>query len=109
MTNEDIRIKYMKLVQMMIFQVSISIVLICSLKNKRRKSQIPYRITKQREKVRNELMKHIRRSKRCYDIIRMGPKAFLNLCTLLQDQGGLTHTQRAFVEEQVAKFLHIVG
>lgn len=39
----------------------------------------------------------------------MGPKAFLNLCTLLQDQGGLTHTQRAFVEEQVAKFLHIVG
>ncbi|CAL5205315.1 unnamed protein product [Lathyrus oleraceus] len=41
----------------------------------------------------------------------MGPKAFLNLCTLLQDQCGLTHThtRRAFVEEQVAKFLHIVG
>lgn len=109
MTNEDIRIKYMKLVQMMILQVSIIIVLICSLKNKRRRSQIPYRITEQREKVRNELMKHIVGSERCYDIIRMGPKAFLNLCTLLQDQGGLTHTRRASIEEQVAKFLHIVG
>ncbi|KAK2416900.1 hypothetical protein QL285_039252 [Trifolium repens] len=39
----------------------------------------------------------------------MGPKAFLNLCTLLRDHGGLTHTRGASIEEQVEKFLHIVG
>ncbi|XP_039686926.1 protein ALP1-like [Medicago truncatula] len=39
----------------------------------------------------------------------MSPKAFVNLCTLLRDHGGLTHTRRASIEEQVAKFLHTVG
>lgn len=109
MNSEEIRIKYMKLVQMMIVQVSIIIVLICSLKNKRRRSQISYRTIKQREKIRNGLMKHIVGIERCYDIIHTGPKAFLNLCTLLQDQGGLTHTRRLCIEKQVAKFICIVG
>jgi hypothetical protein len=109
MTNEDLRQKHFKLIQTMVIQVSTIIVLICALKNKCRRSQIPARITEHREKVRNELMKHIIGSERCYDIIRMGPKAFLNLCTLLRDHGGLTHTRGASIEEQVAKFLHIVG
>lgn len=61
-------------------------------KKQAQKIPIPYRITEQREKVKNELMKHIVVSERCYDIICMGPKAFLNLRTLLQDRGGLTHT-----------------
>lgn len=108
MTNEDMRTKHLKLLQMMIVQVSIIIVLIFRLKNKSR-SQIPSRIIEHREKVRNELMKHIIGSDRCYDIIRMSPKAFVNLCTLLRDHGGLTHTRRASIEEQVAKFLHTVG
>jgi len=59
MTNEDIRAKYAKLCQMMIVQLSIIIVLICSLKNKSRRAQIHFRITEHRERVRNELMKHI--------------------------------------------------
>lgn len=53
MANEDIKIKYLKLVQMIIVQVSIIIILICSLKNKYRRSQIPYKITLDREKVKN--------------------------------------------------------
>jgi hypothetical protein len=109
MTNEDIRAKYAKLCQMMIVQLSIIIVLICSLKNKSIRAQIHSRITEHRERVRNELMKHIIGSDRSYDIIRMSPEAFLNLCTLLRDRGGLTHTRRASIEEQVAKFLYIVG
>lgn len=83
MINEEIRGKYIRLLQMMVVQVSCIIVLICVLKNKSRRSRIPSRITEHRERVRNELMKQIVGSDRCRDIIRMGPQAFLNLCTLL--------------------------
>ncbi|KAK6939553.1 Myb/SANT-like domain [Dillenia turbinata] len=42
-------------------------------------------------------------------VIRMGPETFGQLCELLQTHGGLKPTQRATVEEQVAKFLHILS
>ena len=34
-------------------------------------------------------MKQIVGNDQCRDIICMGPQAFLNLCTILRDQGGL--------------------
>ena len=42
----------------------------------------------------------------CRKIIRMGPKSFfLDLCDMLHKEGGLQPTQRATIEEQVAKCL----
>ncbi|XP_057416615.1 uncharacterized protein LOC130711133 [Lotus japonicus] len=85
------------------------IILICALKTKTRRSRIPSRIIEHRDRVRDEIMRQIVGNDRCRDIIRMGPQAFLSLCTILREQGGLRHTRRATKEEQVAKFLYIVG
>ncbi|KAL3521071.1 hypothetical protein ACH5RR_019220 [Cinchona calisaya] len=42
-------------------------------------------------------------------VIRMGPETFKQLCELLQTNGGLQPTQKATIEEQVVKFLHILS
>ena len=42
-------------------------------------------------------------------LICIDPKAFVNLYALLRDCGGLQPIQRATIEEQVAKFLYIIG
>lgn len=62
-----------------------------------------------KKKVRDELLNEIRYSEKSYDIIRMGPQAFEKLCKILHDEGGLRSTQRVSLEEQVAKFLHILS
>ena len=54
-------------------------------------------------------MHRFRFSEKCYDIIRMGPQAFQGLCDILRRDIDLQDTQRATVEEQVAKFLHILS
>ena len=54
-------------------------------------------------------MREIIGNKKCCDIIRMGPGAFLDLCDMLCKEGGLQPTQRATIEEQVAKFLYILS
>ena len=46
---------------------------------------------------------------KCYDIVCMRPQAFQGFCDILRRDGGLQDTQRASVEEQVAKFLHIIS
>lgn len=107
--NEEIRSKFIQLLHMMVIQISCFVVLLTALTYKSRRSQVTSRIIEHRERVRNEIMKQIVGTNRCRDIIRMGPRAFLNLCTLLRDQGGLTPTRHASIEEQVAKFLYIVG
>ena len=38
-----------------------------------------------------------------------GPGAFLDLCDMLRKEGGPQPTQRATIEEQVAKFLYILS
>ena len=38
-------------------------------------------------------------NKRCHDIIRIGPKAFVNLCALLRDRSGFRPIQRVIIEE----------
>ena len=63
----------------------------------------------ERERVRDELMNYLRMSDKCYDIVRMRPQAFQSFCDILRRDGGLQDTQRASVEEQVAKFLHIIS
>ena len=63
----------------------------------------------ERRSVRDELMREIIENKKCRDIIRMGPRAFLDLCDMLCKEGGLQPTQRATIEEQVAKFLYILS
>ena len=52
-------------------------------------------------------MNHLRKSDKCYDIVRMRSQAFQGFCDILQRDGGLQDTQRAAIEEQVAKFHHI--
>ena len=54
-------------------------------------------------------MHRFRFSEKCYDIIRIGPQAFQGLCDILQRDIDLQDTQRATVEEQVAKFLHTLS
>ena len=39
----------------------------------------------------------------------MGPQVFEGLCDILQRDGDLQDTQRATVEEQVAKFFHTLS
>ena len=39
----------------------------------------------------------------------MGPQAFQDLCDILWRDGDLQDTQRATVEEQVGKFLHMLA
>ena len=45
----------------------------------------------------------------CRSLIRMGLHAFSQLCTKLRATGVLKDYKRATVEEQVVKFLHILG
>ena len=54
-------------------------------------------------------MSRLWNSEKCYDVIRMGPQAFQDLCDILRKDGDLQHTQRTTVEEQVGKFLHMLA
>ncbi|XP_047179967.1 uncharacterized protein LOC124846694 [Vigna umbellata] len=46
---------------------------------------------------------------RCGSYERMGPEAFINLCERLRSTGLVKDAIQSTVEEQVAKFLHIIG
>ena len=63
----------------------------------------------ERENVRQELLSELRCSRKCRDIIRMGPYAFAKLCEMLRGTGCLKDTRNASVEEQVAKFIYILA
>ncbi|PWA53946.1 harbinger transposase-derived nuclease domain-containing protein [Artemisia annua] len=62
-----------------------------------------------RKNVREEMLHNLSTSGKCRDIIRMSEKAFTTLCNILVNDGDLRPTQRMSVEEQVARFLHVVG
>ena len=82
------------------------------LRRRPQRRQVTYSISSlslKRRSVRDELMREIIENKKCRDIIRMGPGAFLDLCDMLRKEGGLQPTQRATIEEQVAKFLYILS
>ncbi|KAK7246689.1 hypothetical protein RIF29_41559 [Crotalaria pallida] len=59
--------------------------------------------------MRSELMSYLVQTETCRHIIRMGPQAFMQLCEKLRGTGIVKDTMRSTLEEQVAKFLHIVG
>ncbi|XLU95142.1 hypothetical protein S245_009494, partial [Arachis hypogaea] len=63
----------------------------------------------ERENRRTQLMTQILTSEKCRDVIRMGPEAFRQLCQKLRGTGRVKDSIRSTVEEQVAKFLHIIG
>ena len=76
---------------------------------KKRVPHIPTQSTTERQLVHDEIMHRLRSSEKCYDVICMGPQAFQGLYDILQRDNDLQDTQRATVEEQVAKFLHILS
>ncbi|XP_020965846.1 protein ALP1-like [Arachis ipaensis] len=63
----------------------------------------------ERELRRTQLMTQLLESEKCRDVIRMGPEAFRQLCQKLRGTGRVKDSTRSTVEEQVAKFLHIIG
>ncbi|GKA06427.1 putative nuclease HARBI1 [Tanacetum coccineum] len=62
-----------------------------------------------RRVVREEMLQDLSTNNNCRKIIRMSVEAFKILCQKLENECGLRPTQRMSVEEQVARFLHIVG
>ncbi|GJT63012.1 putative nuclease HARBI1 [Tanacetum coccineum] len=62
-----------------------------------------------RRAVREEMLQDVSTNNNCRKIIRMSVDAFKILCQKLENECGLRPTQRMSVEEQVARFLHIVG
>jgi len=62
-----------------------------------------------RDRRREQLMSYLVHTNRCRDVIRMGPEAFINLCQRLRETGLVKDAVRCTLEEQVAKFLHIIG
>ena len=63
----------------------------------------------QKERRRQELMGYLVHTEQCHDIIRIGRETFLQLCQRIRGTGLVKDAYRSTVEEQVAKFLHIIG
>ncbi|PWA93048.1 harbinger transposase-derived nuclease domain-containing protein [Artemisia annua] len=62
-----------------------------------------------RKQVREEMLHDLLTRGKCRQLIRMSENAFRILCQKLERDGGLRPTQRMTIQEQVARFLHIVG
>ena len=63
-----------------------------------------------RSSVRWQVMSHLMENERiCRDVLRMSPFAFATLCDKLRSTGLLKNFSRSIIEEQVAKFLHVLG
>ena len=63
----------------------------------------------QKERHRQELMEYLVHTEQSRHIIRMGLEAFIKLCERIRGTGLVKDAYRSTVEEQVAKFLHIIG
>ncbi|XP_074346284.1 uncharacterized protein LOC141685059 [Apium graveolens] len=91
--------------------VCLVVVLLVHRKNQRIKYvNLPSReLRLHRQRVREEVMDDLSNRAKCRDTIRMNKETFLKLCKILISDGGLRPTQQMSVEEQVARFLHIIG
>ena len=69
----------------------------------------PNPINIKRGKIRNELIYQLSTNEYAKDVIRMKPHAFLKLCEILRGTGRLHDNRNSLVEEQVAKFLWMLG
>ncbi|XLS86935.1 hypothetical protein HN51_037101, partial [Arachis hypogaea] len=63
----------------------------------------------EREIRHTQLMTLLLKSEKCQDVIRMGPEAFRQLCQKLRGTSRVKDSTRSTAEEQVTKFLHIIG
>ncbi|KAJ4819706.1 nuclease [Rhynchospora pubera] len=63
----------------------------------------------ERKEVRDKLMKRLGDVYECRNVIRMGPEAFERLCAILRGTNRLRDNNYSCVEEQVAKFLHVLS
>jgi len=63
----------------------------------------------QKECHKQKLMEYLVHIKCSRDIIRIGPKAFIQLCQRIRQSELVKDTYRSTMEKQVAKFLHIIG
>jgi len=61
-----------------------------------------------KKRRRQELMEYLVHTERSRDIIRMRPKTFIQLCEQIRATEVVKDAYRSTVEEQVAKFLHII-
>lgn len=94
-----------------------SVVLLCYIVHALHMLQILSRCTRspisggseERERRRLDLMRQLIQIDKCQDIIRMGPEAFMLLCHKLRGTGIVKDNIWSTIEEQVAKFLHIIG
>ncbi|XP_074322023.1 uncharacterized protein LOC141659164 [Apium graveolens] len=90
--------------------IYVSILVVCSIVNRRRHKIISRSLRLESEKVRNEILAHLfSNAHYCRSIIRMSPGAFLDLCKMLIVEGNLRPTTRATVEEQVVKSFYLLG
>ncbi|XLR44381.1 hypothetical protein HN51_028501, partial [Arachis hypogaea] len=62
-----------------------------------------------REIRRTQLLTRLLKSEKCQYVIRMGSEVFRQLCQKLRRTGRVKDSTRSTVEEQVAKFLYIIG
>ncbi|XVF49325.1 hypothetical protein PTKIN_Ptkin04bG0002300 [Pterospermum kingtungense] len=73
-------------------------------------NRLPSNLDSQRDIVRQQFMARLIGNEiACRNILRMSPYAFALLCQKLRGTGILKDYRRATVEEQVVKFLHVLG
>jgi len=62
-----------------------------------------------KERRRQELVEYLVHTERSRDIIFMRPQAFIQLCQRIRQTRLVKDAYRSTMEEQLAKFLHIIG
>ncbi|XP_052110110.1 uncharacterized protein LOC127741499 [Arachis duranensis] len=62
-----------------------------------------------REEIRTILLRQLRKTSRCRDILRMGPHAFLELCAKLRATGHVKDTIHVTIKETISFFFHRSG
>ena len=62
-----------------------------------------------KERRRQKLKEYLVHTERSRDIIGMGPQAFIQLCQRIRQTELVKDAYRSTMEEQLAKFLHIIG
>ena len=107
--NENVAFTLQRVHHMALIQVACLIVYWNILRRRVSKNKLTRDMMEEREQVRQEIMSKLIGSNKCRSIIRMGAKAFIDLCDILVKKGGLRPTRHASVEEQVAKSLYILG
>lgn len=68
-----------------------------------------HHVNEEKDHRRVQLMTQLVQTEKCREVLRMGPEAFMQLCMKIRSSGRVKDSTRTTVDEQVAKFLHIIG